>query len=111
VRPAIRSQLTVLRGRLARMTGPAADGDALRLALLHQRYHEWMKSPELLETTASEPLSLEEEYDMQSEPLTLLAVGLIADQSLKPLPGDPSGKWHLDDDSAYEETICRAAPD
>lgn len=26
-----------------------------------------MKSPELLEATASEPLSLEEEYEMQSE--------------------------------------------
>ncbi|KAL7416820.1 GNAT domain-containing protein [Mrakia frigida] len=28
-------------------------------------YHEWMKSPELLETTASEPLSETEEYEMQ----------------------------------------------
>lgn len=28
-------------------------------------YHEWMKSPELLELTASEPLSYEEELDMQ----------------------------------------------
>jgi hypothetical protein len=27
-----------------------------------------MKSPELLEMTASEPLSLEEEYEMQREP-------------------------------------------
>lgn len=31
-----------------------------------QRYHEWMKSPELLESTASEPLTIEEERDMQS---------------------------------------------
>lgn len=31
----------------------------------NQIYHEWMKSPELLETTASEPLSEEEEYEMQ----------------------------------------------
>lgn len=29
------------------------------------RYHEWMKSPELQLLTASEPLTLEEEYNMQ----------------------------------------------
>ena len=29
------------------------------------RYHEWMKSPELQQLTASEPLSLEQEHDMQ----------------------------------------------
>lgn len=31
------------------------------------RYHEWMKSPELREQTASEPLTLAEEYDMQAK--------------------------------------------
>jgi hypothetical protein len=32
---------------------------------LYQRYNEWMQSEELRELTASEPLSLDEEYDMQ----------------------------------------------
>lgn len=30
-----------------------------------QRYHEWMKDPLLLELTASEPLTLKEEFEMQ----------------------------------------------
>lgn len=33
--------------------------------LVFPRYHEWMKSPELQQLTASEPLSLQQEYDMQ----------------------------------------------
>ena len=29
------------------------------------KYHEWMCDPDILEATASEPLSIEEEYAMQ----------------------------------------------
>lgn len=35
------------------------------LILLYCRYHEWMKSPELQHLTGSEPLTIDEEYQMQ----------------------------------------------
>jgi len=38
---------------------------ALKYHLYMHRYHEWMQSHELLEQTASERLTLEQEYDMQ----------------------------------------------
>lgn len=35
-----------------------------------ERYHEWMKDPHILQMTASEPLSLVEEFKMQEDWLT-----------------------------------------
>ena len=47
----------------------ALEGQALTLVPYRRhhvdKYHEWMCLPELLEATASDPLSLQEEYDMQ----------------------------------------------
>ncbi|MCO5553561.1 hypothetical protein L7F22_007084 [Adiantum nelumboides] len=43
-------------------------------SLIPLQYHQWMTDPEIRQQTASEPLSLEEEHDMQRS-------------------------WHLDDDS------------
>lgn len=82
------------------------------------KYHDWMKSPELLETTASEPLSIEEEYEMQGQPAPHSVISL-AGQSNRGIQSahllmldifsldvrltvvyDPE-KWHLDDDSQF----------
>lgn len=30
-----------------------------------KKYHKWMSNPELLKLTASEPLTLDQEYEMQ----------------------------------------------
>ncbi|KAK4704638.1 hypothetical protein P7C70_g1573, partial [Phenoliferia sp. Uapishka_3] len=48
------------------------------------RYHEWMSDPQIREATASEELSLEEEYEMQK--LTFIVLRRIPDL----LPSDPT---------------------
>ncbi|EKM74964.1 hypothetical protein AGABI1DRAFT_47168 [Agaricus bisporus var. burnettii JB137-S8] len=52
------------------------------------KYHEWMLDPQLRDLTASEPLSLEEEYDMQQkwqndeDKLTFIILARQADDQL-----------------------------
>ena len=42
----------------------------LLLNQLHQRYHRWMIDPELLKDTRTDPLTLEQVYEMESTSIT-----------------------------------------
>lgn len=61
-----------------------------------------MKSPELLEATASEPLSLDEEFEMQRmSPCVGSRMYQILILAIE--------KWHTDDDSTLPLHILRSS--
>jgi hypothetical protein len=61
-----------------------------------------MKSPELLEATASEPLSLQEEYEMQGEHLIdTINISISPSSLASPYTTFFLEKWHVDDDSMF----------
>ena len=51
------------------------------MEILVPKYHQWMQDPDLLQATGSEPLSLQEEYNMQlswtQDPLSYLFLLLV----------------------------------
>ncbi|KVH93184.1 Acyl-CoA N-acyltransferase [Cynara cardunculus var. scolymus] len=74
-------------------------------------YHQWMQDPDLLKATGSEPLTLEEEYQMQlswtQDPLKRTFIVLDKDLiSGKFIHGDP----HVEDSHMAEIEIMIAEP-
>ena len=68
-----------------RMVGVSLEGEKVILVPYMKehvpKYHQWMQDPFLLETTASEPLTLEQEYQMHlswcQDPLSSLSLSLF----------------------------------
>jgi RimJ/RimL family protein N-acetyltransferase len=76
------------------------------------KYHEWMQDPFLLETTCSEPLTLDQEYEMQqswqSDPKKLTFI--ITNNFI--LIGDVNLYFNeIDDDKCAEIEIMIAEPE
>ncbi|XP_055921812.1 alpha/beta-tubulin-N-acetyltransferase 9 [Eupeodes corollae] len=80
-----------------------------------EKYHKWMKNPELQELTASEPLTIEEEYQMQAtwrnddDKLTFLVVSrqIFSDtqDEIESLVGDTNLFLRIDEDEENNKEI------
>ena len=81
-----------------------------------ERYHTWMQDPDLLQATGSEPLSLQEEYEMQASwrsddakcTFIVLARNLLDEKSKAELT---SGSGDLLRDDFIRRTLCAMVGD
>ncbi|KAL2744128.1 N-acetyltransferase 9-like protein [Vespula maculifrons] len=73
------------------------------------RYHEWMKSPELQYLTASEPLTLAEEYEMQKDWLLdeKKCTFIILDKSIFESTGDEIAAMIGDTNLFFNDMECK----
>lgn len=73
-----------------------------------KRYHEWMKSPELQRLTASEPLTLKEEYEMQKDWLLdeRKCTFIVLDKSIFQSTGDEIAAMIGDTNLFFNDTEC-----